>query len=95
MTYPMLLGHCPVISLFPGPGVKAPASDSENLEAATAKVWPLELPTGQEPGMALELGTERAKVTLLLQSPVWVLSIHQQAKVPFLCPTSSPHVPQA
>lgn len=61
MTYPMLLGHCPVISLFPGPGVKAPASDSENLEAATAKVWPLELPTGQEPGMALELGTERAQ----------------------------------
>lgn len=29
--------------------------------AATSQGWPLEVPTGQEPGMGLELGTERGQ----------------------------------
>lgn len=53
--------------------VKVPVIEPGNLlVAATSQDWPLEVPTGQEPWMSLELGAE--KVILLLQSQLWLLS---------------------
>lgn len=53
--------RCPDPCLFSGPGgwgwgaVKATTSESGTVVAATAKGWSLELPTGQEPEVAVEL----------------------------------------